>query len=1125
MNKSPNPSNSNGANPPSDELRQQLWELAYDLLDDEPAAELRARIKSDPAIARLYAEVRLQTDLVASASRVEDSSLSICAGPDSQSKLGKDRDRAHMHQGSLSSRGFAGGWATNWVAIGGTVALLLLLTFGLMQPQSTTNTVAQVEYFYTSVTAPPAVEGLPQMVELQTLDVNDKGVAKELNVRLINPDGQESYRKKVQTDAAGQGAVELPGEVVQPGSRLEVIPADQPGDDSRAVTAKLKVMEEPKHTLLLLSTPFAEPGDKVGFSMLQVTENSKKSLVPPTDELMVEDPSGQDVVQPMWTADSETGVINGEFEFPRTSPADGLAVRRSRNAAADVKQKSAEGAAKKNEAEVVEKFFLDTNRAGTDPADRRETMLNRAIVMQQQRYYAAPTDEGLRKSANLSNAKPGETTAGASTRAGSGPDQRALSATFGGSEKLGARGLAPGAAAPPTAPPAPTIASGNAPSALPALPTAPSSPREPSGIALADKVNDSRAQAGGPSVPNDRAVAGKTPQDPAADGQLAKQRPLTEEVPALQPARPGLQSDEEQMAFKANGLASVRRSESFDDQARQLRFEIDGLQETYAPNKPVQLSVRVVDEQGRPVQAALGVRVWNEDAVQTMSGPLSLEDALAQEVVQKTTRGLRRKSSGPNPADLAAALPAERNVEMVVPAPFGASADAPSAEKVAQNGAQKDAARAEIRDVEKRDSAKRDAELQDQPSLAANSQPPAPSSPQSFAKAQSGVIPQGVEDQSGQVEAEMGQREPFEEQVGLTDQEQSVAVAAEIVTADNKAQVQRDYHLALETARMHRAQQWQSYGRILIWSAAGLLLVMGLLLIARQPVRTGVLIPAVGLSVVCLALGIAWFVPREPAGIPIAWNDAAEKSAAPVAVEVAPTPSAGSAPAESGESEATSGQAKEIELLKQLDDIPRSEASGQGSGGFAPPAPAFRPAGPEADAKAVASPTADFAGSGLRTNRTADANQQRSPLEADKSLAENSPPSKPETAKGAPPTALDSPVDRSAGAAGASGAGSGAISGNAIRGGGQLDAAKKMAEKPREEKRTFGRAAGLEAGRNSNLPAALFWRPLSPVDSDGKVTIEFTMPAAESEYRLLLDAIGNGRLGSQQALLLCREPK
>ncbi len=60
------------ANP---ELREKMWELCYDLLPDDERKALIATIKSDPQAARLYAEVRLQADLVGFAAKVEDSSL------------------------------------------------------------------------------------------------------------------------------------------------------------------------------------------------------------------------------------------------------------------------------------------------------------------------------------------------------------------------------------------------------------------------------------------------------------------------------------------------------------------------------------------------------------------------------------------------------------------------------------------------------------------------------------------------------------------------------------------------------------------------------------------------------------------------------------------------------------------------------------------------------------------------------------------------------------------------------------------------------------------------------------------------------------------------------------------
>jgi anti-sigma factor RsiW len=123
-----------------DELRQQLWELSYGLLEPEAEAAVRAQIKSDPAIARLYSEVRLQADLVGAAARVQDSSMHIAAGPDAKvTKVDAKKSSKHPSRKSTPVAGEARGWNTNWLAIGGTVALIALLAFGLYLPQQTTS--------------------------------------------------------------------------------------------------------------------------------------------------------------------------------------------------------------------------------------------------------------------------------------------------------------------------------------------------------------------------------------------------------------------------------------------------------------------------------------------------------------------------------------------------------------------------------------------------------------------------------------------------------------------------------------------------------------------------------------------------------------------------------------------------------------------------------------------------------------------------------------------------------------------------------------------------------------------------------------------------------------------------
>lgn len=64
------------------------------------------------------------------------------------------------------------------------------------------------------------------------------------------------------------------------------------------------------------------------------------------------------------------------------------------------------------------------------------------------------------------------------------------------------------------------------------------------------------------------------------------------------------------------------------------------------------------------------------------------------------------------------------------------------------------------------------------------------------------------------------------------------------------------------------------------------------------------------------------------------------------------------------------------------------------------------------------------------------------------------------------------------------------------------------------------RGVAREAG--DAAPPSLYFNPQLIADSRGRVAIEFVMPPAESEYRLLIDALGHGRLGSAAYPLVCR---
>jgi hypothetical protein len=55
------------------------------------------------------------------------------------------------------------------------------------------------------------------------------------------------------------------------------------------------------------------------------------------------------------------------------------------------------------------------------------------------------------------------------------------------------------------------------------------------------------------------------------------------------------------------------------------------------------------------------------------------------------------------------------------------------------------------------------------------------------------------------------------------------------------------------------------------------------------------------------------------------------------------------------------------------------------------------------------------------------------------------------------------------------------------------------------------------------MPASLYFNPRLATDPNGYATIEFTMPEVESDYRVLIDAFGQGRIGSAEVTIMGRK--
>jgi len=64
-------------------------------------------------------------------------------------------------------------------------------------------------------------------------------------------------------------------------------------------------------------------------------------------------------------------------------------------------------------------------------------------------------------------------------------------------------------------------------------------------------------------------------------------------------------------------------------------------------------------------------------------------------------------------------------------------------------------------------------------------------------------------------------------------------------------------------------------------------------------------------------------------------------------------------------------------------------------------------------------------------------------------------------------------------------------------------------------------ASSASAVREEVPPATLYFNADLRTDAEGRVSISFTLPPTSGRYRLLLDAIGAGKVASSQHVIAC----
>lgn len=305
--------------PVDSETRQRLWELLYELLTEEEAAALRARIENDPETAQAYAETQQQAGLVAEAARLDLPPLAFQRPTDSSPRSALTEDRSSRAMSSPvrpgpSALGRVSGWMVTLAA-----ALLLAISLGgyFYHRQQLCDIAA--DHLRLRMTGPARLQaGAINEFSIATTTVTGEPVSEAVEFALRSADGkQRLLANREKTNQAGLLNVSIPSDMDLPSRVLLEVTALRNGR-RQIVTAPLAVDPVRYVTYLSLDRPLYRPGDTIRYRSLSLSRFGLAADRALAVQFEIQDPAGVVVPGSESQGVTDRGVGSGEFVLPES---------------------------------------------------------------------------------------------------------------------------------------------------------------------------------------------------------------------------------------------------------------------------------------------------------------------------------------------------------------------------------------------------------------------------------------------------------------------------------------------------------------------------------------------------------------------------------------------------------------------------------------------------------------------------------------------------------------------------------------------------------------------------------------------------------------------------------------
>ncbi len=231
---------------------------------------VQQKIRSDRDLARKYAEVCLQADLVANASKLvaPAAELTVAAidptaatSASGKSNKGTSSQKPGKHVQKQSSAN-----ATRWIDRGllalAASLMLVMVGSGIYANRPADQTALAMQFPVFSLTTDrPLIEAVSSQVKVSVTDALGNPLPRRATATIVQKDGSTTPAPAISAaDAAPAETFQLTGSALQPGTTLHLEVEGLPPKD-----VPLAVTPNPVQDFLVLEKPLASPGETVNY--------------------------------------------------------------------------------------------------------------------------------------------------------------------------------------------------------------------------------------------------------------------------------------------------------------------------------------------------------------------------------------------------------------------------------------------------------------------------------------------------------------------------------------------------------------------------------------------------------------------------------------------------------------------------------------------------------------------------------------------------------------------------------------------------------------------------------------------------------------------------------------------